>query len=133
MPQSSSKLGRLWRWVPALAMAVLIFVLSSIPGSRLPSVSFRLADKLAHALVYAVLGALLALGLRGHKRAWDAVLSATILGAFYGLSDELHQHFTPHRSSDVLDALADAIGAFVGALLVVRPWKRTGERNKRLS
>ena len=40
-----------------------------------------------------------------------------VLGALYGLSDELHQAMVPGRSSEVGDWVADALGTAVGVLL----------------
>ncbi|MCK4613219.1 MAG: VanZ family protein, partial [Thermoplasmata archaeon] len=40
--------------------------------------------------------------------------SAFILGSLYGVSDEIHQHFVPRRSSDVLDLVADFLGVLIG-------------------
>ncbi len=75
-------------------------------------------DKLAHLLAYAVLGVLFLLPLCGgrlsqmHGRtAAMAVLLATLYGAF----DEVHQAFTPGRSPDVRDLVADCLGAALGS------------------
>ena len=47
----------------------------------------------------------------------------------YGISDEIHQSFTPGRTPDWRDALADMIGGLAGALIfaavTARPRKRT--------
>ena len=115
--------------MPASAMAVAIFVLSSIPGTSFPHVEFRLADKLAHALIYAVLAILVAIPLHRakHLHGWGRlILWATLIGCGYGISDEIHQHFTPHRSPDVLDVAADTVGALLGALAYVgvMRWRR---------
>lgn len=69
------------------------------------------ADKVAHALAYAVLGALLAWAT---GRPGLAVALATL----YGVSDELHQAFVPGRTPDVLDLVADLLGATAGAAAV---------------
>ena len=70
------------------------------------------ADKLAHLVLYGVLGASLARGrkLQGHLP--HAVL--ILLGALYGASDEWHQSFVPGRHVSALDWMADLCGVAVG-------------------
>ena len=46
-------------------------------------------------------------------------LVAVLLALAYGISDEIHQSFTPGRSPDVMDVVADTIGAGVGVAAVV--------------
>jgi VanZ family protein len=43
------------------------------------------------------------------------ILLAAALGTLYGVSDEIHQHFVPPRTPDILDVVADSIGACLGA------------------
>jgi VanZ family protein len=118
-------------WIPAAALAAAIFVLSSIPGSAFPPV--HVSDKLVHAAVYAPLGALVATALRrGHGLAAGArlVVVATAIAAAYGVSDEIHQMFVPFRSAELLDAVADAVGAVLGAA-VHAGWSRVRSRSRR--
>jgi VanZ family protein len=104
------------------AWAVVIFGLSSIPGNALPDVPGAQTDKLVHGLVYLVLGlvcgralaATTGLGLGGR------VALASLLATAYGVTDELHQLFTPRRSCDWHDVVADAVGGLVGAVLAAR-------------
>jgi VanZ family protein len=110
---------RIRPWRPALVWAAVLFGLSSIPGTSLPEVPGTQTDKLVHGTLYLVLGALCARALR---RTWTAtaprmVLLATLLATLYGVTDELHQLLTPRRSCDWHDALADAVGGLLGALL----------------
>jgi VanZ family protein len=107
-------------WKLAAAWALLIFVLSSIPGRSFPQYQILTYDKVLHALVYSVLGALCFLAIR---RTWPIKTSrliglSVLLATAYGLSDEFHQLFVAGRSADLHDALADAIGALVGASAV---------------
>ena len=120
---------RLAVWLPALLWAGLIFVLSSIPGTSLPTVDLPQADKLVHALIYAVLGVLLLRALeRGRpvgRRATSLIVAAIALTTLYGVSDEIHQLWTPHRSADWRDVVADGVGATGGALgLVAMRWMK---------
>ena len=101
-----------WRlWLPVIAYAGLIFVLSHQP--KLPSTPG--GDKTAHIVAYAGLGFLLARALApGRSRGARTVL-AVLGGALYGCSDEWHQSFVPGRHASVDDLIADGVGAVVGA------------------
>ena len=101
----------------AVAWALFIFILSSIPGGTLPAYKLLSYDKLLHAGVYAVLGALsfLALRRRSSHRASVLVLMAGAISTLYGVTDEIHQMFVPRRSPDVRDVLADCVGGLIGA------------------
>ncbi len=112
-------------WAPALLWATVIFALSSIPGDALPRVPLGWwnADKLVHGVVYAILGALCWRGARrtvarDRGRAHQ-VLAAVVFATVFGISDELHQAFTPFRSPDAFDVIADAVGGLAGALVCV--------------
>jgi VanZ family protein len=110
-------------WAPALLWAAVIFRLSAIPGDELPPLAGWNFDKLVHAGVYAVLGALSWLGARrtfarGRGPAWQLLIAA-ICAAIYGITDELHQMFTPHRSPDAFDVMADTVGGLIGAFICV--------------
>ncbi len=104
--------------LPALGYAGLIFWLSSQsnPLPFLPQ-GFLSQDKLLHALEYAVLAGLLFAGLRlAGLRTGLAIVVAVLAASVYGASDELHQSFVPNRTADVLDWVADTLGALAGAL-----------------
>ncbi|HET8723394.1 MAG TPA: VanZ family protein [Anaeromyxobacteraceae bacterium] len=106
-------------FAPAALYAAVIFALSAQahPLPFLPQ-GFFTHDKLLHLLEYAVLGALLAPALRlAGMSPRGALLAAAILGSLYGATDELHQAFVPGRTADVLDWVADTLGAGLGALL----------------
>lgn len=102
------------RWGPPAAWAAAIFTLSSF--SRLPHLPSLLGwDKLQHAGAYAAGGVAFARALRPAGRGW--ALRAIAAVSFYGVTDELHQHFVPGRSTDVRDWIADTIGAAIGVLV----------------
>src|SRR5690349_1643138 len=101
----------------AVGWALVIFVLSSIPGAAFPHSKLFSYDKLLHAGVYAVLGAFTFMAL---PRSWSLRTSVLVLAAgaittLYGFSDEFHQIFVPGRSADLRDVLADCVGGFLGA------------------
>jgi VanZ family protein len=84
----------------------LVAALSLVPAATLPSTS--IGDKVEHVIAYAVLGLLAAASFaRGAVR--------VILGlSAFGLAIELLQVFSPGRSPDVLDVMADIVGAILG-------------------
>jgi VanZ family protein len=97
-----------------VAWAALIFALSSLPN--LSTAEGWLGDVLssgAHAVEYAVFGALLA-------RALGARLLAFSAGIAYAVTDELHQSFVPGRVASGIDLLVDAVGLLVGIALLER-------------
>lgn len=103
-------------WAPVVFYMALLFYASSL--SELPAVAARASDKLEHAVAYAGLGGLLLRALAGglgRRAAVRAVLLAVAIAALYGASDEIHQHFVPHRSMDPYDLLADTTGAAAAA------------------
>jgi VanZ family protein len=110
------KSPRFWRFV--IAWALVIFVLSSIPGAAFPASKLFSYDKLLHAGVYAVLGALcfMAIPRRWSQKTSMLVVIAGTMATLYGFTDEFHQIFVPGRSSDLRDVLADCVGGFAGAL-----------------
>lgn len=117
---------RVLGWLGALAWAAFLVFQSGSPsvGGFLSRILAQLpagADKVGHAGAYAVLGALLTLAT---GRVWVAVLLATL----FGVSDEIHQYFVPGRAADVLDVVADGVGALLGALVVAFLSRLVGRR-----
>ena len=141
MPSDLARAG--WRkglraWWPALLWSLLIFRLSAIPGDALPRMpGWWNGDKLIHGAVYAVLGALCWYGARGTlprvRGPVHQVIAAGLITTLYGISDEMHQSFTPRRSPDAFDVIADAVGGLLGALVCVAivARRRAHDANKR--
>jgi VanZ family protein len=97
----------------------LIFALSSI--SRVPALPAGITDKMAHMALYSGLGFLLARALSGGLgRPVSARVLVIVLAfsALYGLSDEFHQLFVPHREFDLKDMAADVAGGGIGSGLL---------------
>jgi len=112
--------SRLRLWIPAIAYMALIFVVSSMRIQAPILESFPLRDKGVHFLEYAVLGFLCAhatLATWPRRPRLRVLLVAVLIAAAWGLSDELHQALVPGRSAEVLDFVADAVGASVGVLV----------------
>lgn len=101
--------------LPAIAWCIFIFTVSSIPSSRIPGF-VEYTDKLVHAGVFAVLCWLFHVALFFQPdlalRKWSPFI-ALALTMVYGASDEYHQMFTPGRTTEFMDFLADSVGGGV--------------------
>jgi VanZ family protein len=73
-------------------------------------------DKVAHFHIFGLLALLVARNGFVPGRAWLAVA----LVSLFGLTDELHQGFTPGRSVEVADWVADTLGATFAVTLYAR-------------
>lgn len=108
------------QWGPPALWAAFILLLTSIPGSDIPHVSFmsfRDSDKLVHGTMYAIFAFLAVRSLlRAGRPLLQAVLVVMLGIAIFAALDEWHQQFIPGRSMDVFDWLADISGATIGTL-----------------
>lgn len=107
-------------YVPAFLWLLLITALSVMPGVQLPSFSLFATDKLAHAIVYAMLTWLM---LRAYQRSRNSRILSwkewifPVLSTAYGVLMEFVQYaFIPGRFYEYDDMLANAFGAFFGGL-----------------
>jgi len=102
----------------AIGWALVIYTLSSQPGLGVPPLFFG-QDKALHALVFGILGFLVAgaLAPAANQIRRRHILMAVGLVAAYGVLDEIHQHFVPGRMPDVFDVMADLGGGMVGVWL----------------
>jgi VanZ family protein len=111
---------RFWLKVPAIAYAALIFILSSLEKTPLDEVPIWNFDKIVHMTEYMIFGILLRLAFTG-SRAVNFIRSSNlwsmVLGALYGLSDEIHQYYIPGRICSVYDLSADVVGILLGIWL----------------
>lgn len=82
------------------------------------------ADKVVHALIYAVMAALWAWALRplppGPGRPGPSLVTAWVIPVVFGALDEVHQGQVPGRSMEGWDLVADALGAAIACLLWAR-------------
>lgn len=111
-------MNNFWSYrAPALAWAMILFVLSSIPDLSSPLAVSEWDDKIEHFFAYAIFGALLvrALAMRRRLPVVRDCTVALVLGIVFAMTDEWHQGFVPGRSMDMLDCVADAIGVIIGA------------------
>jgi VanZ family protein len=97
-----------------VAWVILTFLLTSLPIPEIPQF-FPLTDKAAHLGFYAVMGFLCGLWRReSGVSAGRAVLEALLFTASAGAIDEVHQHWIPGRSTELLDWVMDVLGGGFG-------------------
>lgn len=117
IPSSTHTKTFVYYWLPVILYCLLIFIQSSYPATQsLPSIPHM--DKLAHAGAYALLGFLIFRvfqSTRIQKSAVLLVIFSALASSLYGISDEIHQHFVPSRTADIMDVLADVAGSVLGA------------------
>ena len=110
-----------YAWL-ALAYAVLILIVSSIPNLKTPQLGFENQDKLYHFIEYSIFSVLLFFALLNSNKNFlrkNVLLISLLIGASFGIIDELHQKFIPGRTADILDFTADFVGV---ALIQVCFW-----------
>jgi VanZ family protein len=115
------KKGIPYAWL-ALAYAVLILIVSSIPDLSPPQLGFEYQDKLYHFIEYSIFSVFLFFALLNSSKDFlrkNVLLISLLIGASFAILDELHQKFIPGRQADVLDFTADFVGV---ALIQICFW-----------
>jgi VanZ family protein len=118
MTKSDARPARAWvsiDVVSAIVYVFTIFVVGSLPGAA--AVAKGVSDKLQHALGFALLAWIWCRALRRLYPGWtlprlggrSAALSVALGGAL-----ELWQGLLGYRSCELLDWVADAVGATIG-------------------
>ncbi len=102
------------RCLLTLVYAAAIFLVSSKDTSSVPLLPH--IDKVIHCVEFGILCLLICWSISSAhvsaKSIYRIVLPIAIT-SIYGATDEFHQSFTPHRSVEVLDWLADTVGAII--------------------
>ena len=97
------------KWIPAIIMCVFIFWLSSVSGQDIKKAG--LGNEGIH--IDGHLGMYFLLGISLYY-ATGNVFYAFVFALFYGITDEIHQLFTPLRSASLFDVFVDGLGAIIG-------------------
>lgn len=111
-------------YAPAIAWGIFIFVLSVWPGKDFPSLpdwsDLLSLDKIVHMTFYGLLTWLILWGKRKNTEGVVSLLFALIVAAFssgFGWFLEWFQGaYCQDRMSDVIDGIANTIGAVIGLL-----------------
>jgi VanZ family protein len=133
--------GKIKDWLPAIAVACMISMLSTdafsgdhtslyiipvlhriFPSAEAESLLLihAVIRKLAHFTEYFLFGLALFRGTRGENRGWTLrwALWAVAIAAGYAALDEFHQVFVPSRHASPWDSLLDTTGAAVAQVAV---------------
>jgi len=106
--------------LPVILWCAVIFVSSSIPSNRLPSVGVMGFDKLVHFGIYLVLCSLIHRSFRDQSMVSlirrHSIAASIVACILYGATDEFHQLFVLGRSASVYDLLANGLGGFTYSL-----------------
>ena len=115
------------RLLPMLLMMAGIFWLSHQPAEQVDLPVFFLSDKLAHAILYAMLALAVVFvpspGSRSHAAGVIAI-AGVVVSILYGIGDEFHQSFVPGRDPSIGDIMADGCGAAVATLFWWRRYRQ---------
>ncbi len=109
-----------WRILWPLMLGLTIAFVSSQP---VPDAFARLMfnwDKLIHFTVFGLMGMLVARLEFVQRRLPFGAMSAILIVSLFGVSDEIHQAFTPGRCCDLSDWVADTLGATTFVTLYAR-------------
>ena len=116
------------KWLPALLIFMISLYLSSQPIiQKMPS--FPFADKIVHFICFGGLAFWVAFGCNISGFRLKEIILPSFIVSFYGIIDEIHQSFTPGRSSTVSDWIADTLGAILGSFAffllvkILKNWK----------
>ena len=104
-------------WMLLIAYCILIFYLSSQSELRFVKATeekagFKVNSFYKHILEYTLLGFLM-------QRTLETPHASTLFATYYGVTDEIHQWFTPLRVFSNYDILANAIGSLLGVIFAL--------------
>jgi len=121
MPPTVSRFHRAYLW--PILLALMIFAVSGAQRLATPDLGFQFSkDKLAHFLVFGLLATAILRTPKFRNLNLSSLIIAALLASAYGGFDEFRQSFTPGRSVEVADWIADTLGAVV-AVVVYAKWR----------
>jgi VanZ family protein len=121
---------RVLLWAPVVLLLGYEFFISAQTPSGMPDLGpwFWQKDKVEHALYFFVTG-LLAVRAARFGESWGRAKTAVFLllaAVLWGCSDEIHQSYTPGRSVEIGDVLADTAGVALAVAFGERFLRKIG-------
>jgi VanZ family protein len=106
----------------ALLWALFILVVSALPGKAIPEVRFIGADKIVHAMLYAILSILLITGLLKQNsipvmRCFACSWSLLLCSIYGGLLEIMQHYFIPDRTGDIKDVYFNSGSALLVSII----------------
>jgi len=123
-------LRRFW---PAWLWAMVILLLTGLPGSYFPTVNsfwdWLGPDKLVHLFIFGVLVFLILMGYReqyfsSKKRYWFGIASVIITSLYGMLTEVLQLYVFVGRSGNRFDFYADTVGAILGWIVFFAVYRK---------
>jgi len=108
-----------------ITSSICIFF-SSIEYIELPQVDIDFIDKILHLIAFFIYGISIQITIINIESLQKKIkknykfkikLIVLIFGISFAASDEIHQYFTPGRSADILDWIADVLGIILSLFL----------------
>lgn len=103
---------------------VILVVLAVIPS--IEGQGFGASDGVLHAVAYGLFGGLLLVSVSGRLSVPRAAMAAVGGASAFGLLTEVLQFLVPYRCFEVLDVVADSIGAIAVVLFLLVSFKVLG-------
>lgn len=98
---------------------LLIWILSSLKGPFIDSVG--LSKESYHINGHFLLFVALCISF---YHATGKVLISIVLTVTFGITDEIHQIFTPYRNASSFDIFVDTVGAVIGGFISWKYWSK---------
>ena len=114
LPQSDRR-----KLIWPLALAATITWCSGQTVEGLPP-TFEGSDKVVHFAIYGLLATLVSRIEAVQRMSSLGIYAAILIVSVFGMTDELHQYYTPGRSMDIWDWVADTTGALLATVLYVK-------------
>ena len=109
--------SRLLHFIPAIVWFIISFILLTIPGKQIPTISwmdFYQSDKIVHIILFFTLCFLFSFAIKRSDKKYSLIAYIAIAGLVYGIAMEFVQkYFIPFRSCDIDDMIADGIGCLI--------------------
>jgi VanZ family protein len=126
------------QFFPAFVWFLIVLVLLCIPGKEMPESKFSIpdADKLVHFFMFGLMTFLFCRPFMlsdspTPSRKKTIYLYIVLAVCFWGLATEfIQKYFVPNRDFELLDWLADSLGAFAAFIIVKRKSEQRNESIK---